>query len=75
MQGGLAVIGQGFVVELLGRLGLVLGTDVVSTLRASERLHALFRCLLIQMRIGDGANTVSGSTVSNTELSEFFGAH
>ena len=25
--------------------------------------------------IGNGPNTVSGSTVSNTELSEFFGAH
>ena len=25
--------------------------------------------------LGDGPNTVSGSTVSNTELSEFFGAH
>ena len=25
--------------------------------------------------MGNGANTVSGSTVSNTELSEFFGAH
>ena len=24
---------------------------------------------------GNGPNTVSGSTVSNTELSEFFGAH
>ena len=24
---------------------------------------------------GNGRNTVSGSTVSNTELSEFFGAH
>ena len=26
-------------------------------------------------RIGNGPNTVSGSTVSNTELSEFFWAH
>ena len=26
-------------------------------------------------RVGNGPNTVSGSTVSNTELSEFFGAH
>ena len=25
--------------------------------------------------IGNGPNTVSGSTVSNTELSEFFGTH
>ena len=25
--------------------------------------------------IGNGSNAVSGSTVSNTELSEFFGAH
>ena len=25
--------------------------------------------------LGDGPNTVSESTVSNTELSEFFGAH
>ena len=25
--------------------------------------------------VGNGPNTVSGSTVSNTELSEFFGAH
>ena len=25
--------------------------------------------------IGNGPNTVSGCTVSNTELSEFFGAH
>ena len=25
--------------------------------------------------LGNGPNTVSGSTVSNTELSEFFGAH
>ena len=26
-------------------------------------------------KFGNGPNTVSGSTVSNTELSEFFGAH
>ena len=26
-------------------------------------------------KIGNGPNTVSESTVSNTELSEFFGAH
>ena len=26
-------------------------------------------------KLGNGPNTVSGSTVSNTELSEFFGAH
>ena len=28
-----------------------------------------------QVFVGDGPNTVSGSTVSNTELSEFFGPH
>ena len=34
----------------------------------------LFFCFS-QRFVGNGANTVSGSTVSNTELSEFFGAH
>ena len=36
-----------------------------------------WKCLLflVQKKVGNGANTVSGSTVSNTELSEFFGAH
>ena len=28
-----------------------------------------------ETKVGNGPNTVSGSTVSNTELSEFFGAH
>ena len=28
-----------------------------------------------QLFLGDGPNRVSGSTVSNTELSELFGAH
>ena len=31
--------------------------------------------ILKGMVIGNGPNTVSGSTVSNTELSEFFWAH
>ena len=30
---------------------------------------------VMAMKLGDGPNTVSESTVSNTELSEFFGAH
>ena len=34
-----------------------------------EKVHLFPECL------GNGPNTVSGSTVSNTELSEFFGAH
>ena len=34
-----------------------------------------FRFLSHPALIGNGPNTVSGSTVSNTELSEFFGAH
>ena len=33
-----------------------------------------FLCFARQI-IGNGPNTVSGSTVSNTELSEFLGAH
>ena len=28
-----------------------------------------------RLRFGNGPNMVSGSTVSNTELSELFGAH
>ena len=32
-------------------------------------------CLGSPLVIGNGPNTVSESTVSNTELSEFFGAH
>ena len=31
--------------------------------------------LLVLQNVGNGPNTVSGSTVSNTELSEFFWAH
>ena len=31
--------------------------------------------LRFRLRIGNGPNTVSGSTVSNTKLSECFGAH
>ena len=31
--------------------------------------------LISRSLVGKGPNTVSGSTVSNTELSEFFGAH
>ena len=34
-----------------------------------------FRYLVCGETFGNGPNTVSGSTVSNTELSEFFGAH
>ena len=33
------------------------------------------RCHRIPQFFGNGPNTVSGSMVSNTKLSEFFGAH
>ena len=33
------------------------------------------KTLMLHKNIGNGPNTVSESTVSNTELSEFFGAH
>ena len=32
-------------------------------------------CKRGRQKVGNGPNTVSGSTVSNTELSEFFGDH
>ena len=37
--------------------------------------YATFLCGKSMRTLGNGPNTVSGSTVSNTELSEFFGAH
>ena len=42
----------------------------------SKRLYSrLLRKERGKVILGNGANTVSESTVSNTELSEFFGAH
>ena len=42
------------------------------------RRASVYRCWPpndFRPNVGNGPNTVSGSTVSNTELSEFFGAH
>ena len=43
--------------------------------RYHEKDHPQHLSRLKDIFIGNGPNTVSGSTVSNTELSEFFGAH
>ena len=49
-------------------------STVSSKLRLSSKLWRL-KMLILQQNFGNGRNTVSGSTVSNTELSEFCGAH
>ena len=48
---------------------------IAETAYRGAKLKALCWHLLRWLLIGNGPNTVSGSTVSNTELSEFFGAH
>ena len=38
-------------------------------------VQAFLNEVVLMIEFGNGANTVSGSTASNTELSKFFGAH
>ena len=50
--------------------------DRNSAVGAALSVYSFFPCILSRgNKIGDGPNTVSESTVSNTELSEFFGPH
>ena len=46
-----------------------------STTNSQKRWWLYMHDIAEKIVIGNGPNTVSGSTVSNTELSEFFGAH
>ena len=47
----------------------------ILVIRSAGKLHMPSIGMPLQESVENGPNTVSGSTVSNTELSEFFGAH
>ena len=74
-----AILFEGLLIEIqleihhftvLGRGGLR-GTKIVN----KHFVNKLAFPIIGPVNFGDGPNTVSESAVSNTELSEFFGAH
>ena len=53
----------------------VFRTDIPRTTKCHSGRHPGSQASVRGKNIGNGPNTVSGSTGSNSELSEFFGAH
>ena len=56
-------------------LGQICGSKLQRVFTSGDGCWLSKSAISNRTMFGNGPNTVSGSTVSNTELSEFFGAH